>query len=154
MHLEKRPRSVSLWHLDGGKWLSRDLLPAVGRQHRQRGLVQATMAFDRDGVMHISCTAQEGKAQKWWGHPELETVLLVSKDQGKTFACSPISTRDPKLPNWLPSIERPFGPRPIGVPSMIYTHGDKGQYGKNKEGRPTEELFLRLGGNRGERTGN
>jgi BNR repeat-containing family member/BNR repeat-like domain len=145
-HLEKRPRSVSLWRLDGGKWKSQDLLPAVQKQHPQRGLVGATMTFDRNDVMYITCTAQEGKTLKWWGHAELETVLLVSKDRGKTFTCSPISTRDRKLPNWLPSIERPFGPRPIDVPSMIYTHGDKGQFGKNKQGKATEVLFLRLGG--------
>jgi hypothetical protein len=145
VHLEKAPRSVSLWHLEDGRWKSRDLRQAVQTEHRHRGLVDATMTFDRNDVMYVACTTQEGEAREYWGHPELETALLTSTDGGATFDCVPLSERDPRLPNWLPSIERPFGPRPIDVPSLIYTHGDKGEYGRNKEGRPTEVLFFRLG---------
>ena len=86
-----------------------------------------------------------GSDTTWFGHPAKEVVLLTSADRGKTFRVRPISLPDPRLPNWLPSIERPYGPKPVGVPSFIYTHGDKGTYGDCKSGPPAEVHFVRLG---------
>ena len=45
-----------------------------------------------------------------------------------------------------PSIERPYGPKPIGVPSLIYTHGGPGE--GLTGGDPTEVVFVRLEKNR------
>ena len=69
---------------------------------------------------------------------------MTSRNRGKTFRVLPISTPDPTLPSWLPSIERPFGAKPIGVPSFLYTHGNIGTYGDCKSGGGTEVHFVRL----------
>lgn len=62
-----------------------------------------------------------------WGHPSAEVVLLVSKDEGRTFSVFGISPSDSSVPNWLPSVKRPTGQQPIDVPSLMYTHGHRGK---------------------------
>ncbi len=143
LHLEKRPRSVTLWRHDGKSWKPRELLPDVQKRLPGRQLVDATMTFDRDGTMYIACTvAKAGLKKTWWGHPSLEVVMLTSADRGRTFAVTPISTVDAKLANWFPSVERPFGPLGIAAPCLIYTHGGAGV--SLKDGKGTEVVFVRL----------
>ena len=145
-HLARRPRTVLLWHHDGVRWVSRDLLPAVQRRLPACELAMGTMTFDRDGVLYVAAVVRKtgGSDKTWFGHPSKEVVLMTSRNRGKTFRVLPISTPDPTLPSWLPSIERPFGAKPIGVPSFLYTHGNIGTYGDCKSGGGTEVHFVRL----------
>ena len=145
-HIGRRPRTILLWHHDGVRWRSRDLLPFVQKRLPGHELAMGTMTFDRDGVLYVAAVARPtgGSDKTWFGHPSKEIVLLTSTNSGKTVRVRPISTPDPKLPNWLPSIERPFGHRPTGVPSFIYTHGNIGTYGDCRSGAGTEVHFVRL----------
>jgi len=145
-HIGTRPRTVLLWHHDGVRWRSRDLLPFVEKRLPGHELAMGTLTFDRDGVLYVAAVVRKagGSDKTWFGHPTKEVALLTSVNGGKTFRVRPISTPDPTLPNWLPSIERPYGPRPIGVPSFLYTHGNKGTFGDCRSGAGTEVRFVRL----------
>ena len=118
-----------------GGWRSISLLPSIQRQWPRRAVkTPGSIVFGRDGKMYIAVTTvdmsvEDESAQ--WGHPSAEIALLVSKDQGLTFEVFGISSPDPLAPNWLPNLERPTSPQPAGVPSLIYTHGLRGQ--NNKE---------------------
>ena len=142
VHLAKRPRSLTLWHHDGSRWRARDLLVDVRKRLPGRGLVGGVLTFDRRGTLYVAATVLGGRAKTYWGHPSLEVVVLTSRDRGKTFAVTPVSKADPARPNWLANIEKPFGPRPIGVPSLMYTHGGPGVGCTG--GDPTEAVFVRL----------
>ncbi|HDL17459.1 MAG TPA: hypothetical protein ENH29_00220 [Bacteroidetes bacterium] len=86
---------------------------------------------------------QKNGVDKYWGDPSAEIILLTSADRGKTFDVVPISKPDSNLPNWMPGIERPFGPHPIaGVPAFLYTHGGPGE--SLTGGAGTEVIFVRL----------
>jgi hypothetical protein len=145
-HYEKRPRSTTLWHLEEDRWESVDLLPFLREKFPKYEILGGTMTFDRNGVLYVAAAVQPAGLKVYFGGKPTEVVLLTSRDSGRSFEVLPISTPDPGLPNWLPSIERPYGIQLLsGTPSLIFTHGDKGQFGKNAEGTPTEILFVRLG---------
>jgi hypothetical protein len=142
IHLESNPRTVILWHLDNKKWKSIDLIPFVQKKYPDLELQQATMTFDKKGTLYVVVSAGNKGAKKPWGHPSLEILLLTLGSRGRTFKVVPVSKPDPKKPNWLPSIERPFGSNPIEIPSLIYTHGGPG---KGCLGGPATEInFVRL----------
>lgn len=142
VHHKPKPASAKLWRHDGRDWKSADLLPVVRAVFPEREIAWAgTLTFDQRGRLYLALVIQQPPGG--WGHPSQDVVLLTSDDRGETFHVLPISPVDPKLPCWLPSIERPFGPRPIGVPSLLYTHGGPGK--GCKEGDATEIVFVRLG---------
>ncbi len=143
VHLEKGNSTALLWHLEGETWQSRDLGKFIQKDFPGQSLCGATLTFDRNGTLYVMGAINSNK-EKPWGDPTQEIVLLTSSDEGKSFSVIPISKPDAKTPNWLPSIERPHGIEPIGIPSLLFTSGDKGQFGKNKEGSPTKVYFVKL----------
>lgn len=142
LHSESQPVSAKLWHHDGRSWIATELLPIIRSQYP--GYVMAwmgTLTFDRTGCLYIATVIQQPPVS--WGAASQEIVLLTSDDLGKTFEVQLISEPDPELPNWFPSIERPFGPEPIGTPSLIYCHS----HPRDKETgicKPGEIIFARL----------
>lgn len=141
-HNETSPRTAVLWHNDGRAWRARDLLPVVQAHFPDREITYSSLSFDSDGVLYLVSNIQKVGAASHWGDASLEIVLLTSADGGATFAVQAISEHDPQNPNWLPSIERPYGPWRIGVPSFLYTHGGPGE---GLTGGPaTEVVFVRL----------
>ena len=153
-HLENSPQSTTLWHLDGDEWHGQDLLAVVRNAFPQVAVLGGTMTFDAEDMIYIALTTIRhgitGKktdtpgifVNKWFGNASCEIVLATSADFGKTFEVIPISEVDAKTTNWLPSIERPYGPKPIDTPALIYTHGGPGA--GLTEGDPTEVVFVRL----------
>ena len=152
-HLEAQPFTVALWRHDGKAWHSRDLVAASGDALGGRGLCDGTLTFDAAGTLYVAATAIGDDvgtetsplipAKQYFGHPSCEIVVLTSSDRGDRFELTRVSEEDGALSSWLPSIERPFGPRPIeGVPSVIYTHGGPGE--GTKGGDATEALFVRV----------
>lgn len=142
VHLESSPRTVKMWRHNGVRWDMTDLLPIIKKHFPDHEVLYGTLTFDRDGMLYIVATIQSPNAEKWWGDPGLEVILLTSADNGQSFAVHPISEPDPSLPNWLASIERPFCPKPIGVPSFMFTHGGPGEGVTG--GDATEVVFVRL----------
>ena len=141
VHLKPNPKSAKLWHHDGQSWRHVDLLPAVRTTYPKLELAWCgTVAFDRSGRLYIATVVQ--RPPGGWGHASQDVVLLTSDDRGETFAVTPVSEPDPTRPCWLPSLERPSTPDPVGLPSLIYTHGGPG-IGCN-EGDATEIVFVRL----------
>jgi len=118
-----------------GRWPSISLLPAIQRNWPNRAVkTPGSIVFSRDGTMYIAVTTVDKStedASAQWGHPSAEIALLVSKDRGRTFEVFGISSSDPSAPNWLPNLERPTGPAPVGVPGLIYTHGLRGSTNKD-----------------------
>ena len=141
-HNEQKPRSVTLWHHDGKRWIGRELLPVIKKQYPDWELLYSSIAFDQDGTLYSVSAIQHEFGSTYWGDPSLEIILLTSADRGNTFDITPVSMEDPTLPNWLPNIERPYGPNPIAVPSFLYTHGGPGV--GVTEGDATEVVFVRL----------
>ena len=115
-----------------GKWRKIPLLPVIQRKWKDRGVATGCMAFGRDGTMYVAVTTAKsgtGDRYAYWGHKSAEVALLVSKDRGRTFNVSEVSSADDSAPNWLPNIERPTSARsePIKIPALIYTHGPRGK---------------------------
>jgi len=140
-HNRTKPKSASLWHHDGKSWKAIPLLPEVQKVFPGREIaMQGTLAFDRDGHLYATCVTQPPPGG--WGHPSQEVALLTSTDGGGTFHTVRVSGPGGKAASWLVSIERPFGPLPIGAPSILYTHGGPG-VGATK-GDPTEIVLVTL----------
>ena len=53
-------------------------------------------------------------------------VLLYSGDGGQTFLAQHIADPLPDMPLMGPSVERPTGHNKIGVPWLLFSHGQKG----------------------------
>jgi hypothetical protein len=145
-HNEKKPRSVTLWHHDGKKWIGKELLEVVKSKYPEWELLYSCISFDKNGILYSASAIQKEFGSTYWGDPSLEIILLTSTDRGEIFDIISISTIDPNLPNWLPNIERPYGPKPINIPSFLYTRGGPG-IGLT-EGDATEVIFVRLGRNK------
>lgn len=142
-HNETKPRSVLIWHHDGRKWQAVSPNRIVKNRFPDRGLLYSSLTFDRHGYLYMVSVTQKIGVAKFWGDPSAEIILLASADHGKTFDMVPVSKPDANLPNWMPSIERPFGPHPIaGVPAFLYTHGGPGK--DLTSGAGTEVIFVRL----------
>lgn len=142
MHLEKSPRTTLLWRFDGEKWVAKSLLPEIQKYFPEKEITYTTITFDRDGVFYLLCDVQNSGDTTFWGDPSLEVVLLTSCDRGESFRLIPISKPDANIPNWLPSMERPYSLKAIGLPSLIYTHGDRGT--TVTDGQATEVIFVKL----------
>ncbi|MFC1479141.1 BNR-4 repeat-containing protein [Planctomycetota bacterium] len=145
VHLEKSPRTTLIWHYNGKKWESINLLPHIQAFNPDLEIVGGVITFTRKGYLYAACTVENilKKGEQFWGHPSQEIVIMISRDRGKTFTAMPVSEKDPSVPNWLPSIERPYSHKPIDVPSLMYTHGGPGK--GCKEGKATEIQYILLG---------
>ncbi len=123
-HLEGNP-TLKLWHHDGNSWQMIDLLPELQKHMPGQYLSEGTLAFDDTGMLYVTATTLAPGYSTWYGDKSHEVVLFTSADHGQTFDFLQISQPDPNLANWLPCIERPYGPNPIGIPGLLYCHSDK-----------------------------
>jgi hypothetical protein len=149
-HRERQPQDLTLWRHDGAHWHARHLSAEVprtfpGYEHASVN----TMTFDARGRLYLACVIQRvgedhGNAKDGWGEPGDRVILLTSDDRGATFDVLPVSDVDPAKPNWLATIERPYGPQLIGTPSLVYTHGGSG-ISNQLDMASTEVVFVRLG---------
>jgi len=142
-HMRPKPMTAKLWRHDGHAWTATELLPVVHTAYPGQEMAwMGTLTFDRDGRLYITTVIQRPPFS--WGGPSQETILLTSDDRGRTFDVRPVSEIDPGLANWFPCIERPFGPNPIGAPSVLYCHSRPRD---RKAGlcEPGEIVFARLG---------
>ncbi|UCF17817.1 MAG: BNR-4 repeat-containing protein [Phycisphaerales bacterium] len=142
--MDSQPFETWIARPDGsGGWRSISLLPSIKKRWPDRGVkTPGSIVFDRDGVMYTAVTTVDKRVEDesaQWGHPSAEIALLVSNDRGHTFEVFGISSTDPSVPNWLPNLERPTGPQPVGVPALIYTHGLRGL--SNKEIMSNEVIW-------------
>ena len=149
-HRERQPQDLTLWHHDGTDWHSRSIAAEV--PHTFPGYEHAsvnTITFDARGRLYLACVIQRvgedhGNVKDGWGEPGDRVILLTSDDRGASFNALPISGVDPAKPNWLATIERPYGTRPIGTTSLVYTHGGSG-ISNQLDLASTEVVFVRLG---------
>ena len=92
--------------------------------------VEAMMTVDTQDHLHLVVTTVQPSQiadERHWGHASSEVFYLRSTDGGQSFEGSPISTPDPALANWLPSISRPGPHHPVDQPMILYTHGEPGK---------------------------
>ena len=132
-HRERRPQDVTLWHHDGSAWRPRLISDEVRRAFPgYEHAAVATITFDAGGRLYLAAVLQRegedhGAEKDGWGEPGDRVVLLTSDDGGGTFDVIAVSGVDPARPNWLATIERPYGSRPLdGPPGLVYTHGGSG----------------------------
>lgn len=141
-HLETKPRKVLLWHRQRNCWQKIDLLPVVQSFLPDVEVLYGGLTFSRDNMLYVTTTIQPIGTERFWGGEKLETILLVSADGGRSFRCLPISDPSDGVPNWQPSIERPYSGQPIAMPTLLYTAGKVGQ-GVN-DSTVTQVVFVRL----------
>ena len=134
-HLEGNP-TMKLWHHDGNSWHMIDLLPELHKNLPGKYLSEGTITFDETGMLYVAVTTLNPGYSTWYGDKSHEVVMFASPDKGKTFQFLQISQIDPYLANWQPSIERPYGANPIGVPGLLYAHSDKSN--------PPVEVFFKF----------
>ena len=84
----------------------------------------AQVTFDSTGTLWVAITAGE---RNQWGGPTNETFLLWSDDLRDSFSVLQVSPTDREVSNWGASLERPVGHNTIGLPMLIYTHGNAGE---------------------------
>ena len=85
---------------------------------------RGVLSFADDGVLYVACVVC--KLGGDWADASNEIVVLTSRDLGDTFSVYSVSEMDETTSNWLPSLERHAGHNKVGVPQLMYTHGDKG----------------------------
>ncbi len=134
--LDRQPFESWLAHPNGeGGWTKQSILPAAQDQWPDRGVqTPGEIVFDRDGVMYVAVTTvltDRDAEGLFWGAGSDEIGLFVSRDRGQSFQVYQVSRPDSETPNWLPNMERPTTPDPIGVPGLIYTHGQRGETNKD-----------------------
>ncbi len=80
-----------------------------------------------DEIYVVAQIHQRG-VEKPWGHASNEVVVLYSKNNGSSFACSLISDFNKDVAHWLPNIERPTSmAKQSGSPAVVFTAGSAGQ---------------------------
>ncbi|MBN1541634.1 BNR-4 repeat-containing protein [candidate division KSB1 bacterium] len=124
--IHENPRTTRLWHRENGEWQTIDLLPVVREIMPTVEVLYGSHTFSADGTLWVATTVQPAGTKLWWGGDDLETVLLVSADRGKSWRLLPVSTPAQGVPSWQPSIERPYSHRPVGIPALLYTFGGVG----------------------------
>ncbi len=134
--MDRQPFETWIARAGGGaQWQNIPLLPFIQRRWPGRAVkTPGGIVFSEDRIMYITVTTVDSGAEvkpAQWGHPSAEIALLVSRDYGRTFAVFDVSDPDPSEPNWLPNLERPTTPLWMYAPSLIFTHGPRGQ--SNKE---------------------
>ena len=78
-----------------------------------------------DGVVYAACpVCRRGGG---WADSSNEIALFTSRDGGETFCGYRISSDEPDVSNWLPSLERQTGHNRVDVPGLVYTHGHIGE---------------------------
>jgi Asp-tRNA(Asn)/Glu-tRNA(Gln) amidotransferase A subunit family amidase len=113
------------------RWWNRrwDIIPLLPEAEKLFGNCMmsdcCSLSISDDGVLYAAATVcRQGGG---WADPTNEIILLTSRDLGETFSAYKISPEDPNTSNWLPSLERATGHNKVGVPHLIYTHGEKGE---------------------------
>jgi len=108
-----------------GHWWSKDLssLLPTGRV-----AFQGDLSIDAAGRIHVVATAPvaaevtaEGKSG--WGHRSCEVFHLISRDQGETFDCQQITTKDDAVANWFPNLSKSGPHHPVELPTIMFTQG-------------------------------
>ncbi len=144
--LDSQPYGAFIACSTDSGWKKISLLNAIRDKWPGRAVkTPGSIAFDRSGTMYLAVTTVDASISAedaMWGHPSAEVALLVSKDRGRTFSVYQVSKPDANVPNWLPNLERPARPEPIGVPSLIYTHGHRGE--NNRQIMSNDAVFCNV----------
>lgn len=121
-------------------WIVR-LDPATGAEQRQAlqpyaakliaGVSLAMpggLSIDTTGRLHVVITMAPATDKVRWGNPPEDVIYLTAQEFGADFAACAVSPVDPRVPSWLPNIERPTGhnqvPPQLGI---IYQTGGPGK---------------------------
>ena len=110
-----------------GEWHSTHLDPFLPDGRRIRQAVVTIDALGRVLVVAGAPAEPVPPAESWWGQQSMECFLLVSEDEGVTFAAKQISPPNPEVPNWLPNISRTGPNHDLRRPLITYTEGVKGE---------------------------
>lgn len=89
---------------------------------------QGGVVFMPDGRLLVVGTLQNLRpGEEAWGHPGTEIMQFTSRDGGVTFSATLLSEPDPRVPHWLPNVEKPSGFNILPArPGVVFTAGDAG----------------------------
>lgn len=113
----------------GGGWSKRDLRGALPAAWRDYDLgVTSGLTFSASGrATIVSSIVKLAPGEEDWGHPSNEIARLWSDDGAATFQGEVLLPADPKVPHWLPNLERPTGHHRIpDEPGIVFTAGSAG----------------------------
>ena len=107
-------------------WQTVPLLPAAQKLQPGCAMWDAfSVSMADDGILYVA--GPIGDTDGGWSHESNEMVLLTSRDGGDSFTVYRVSDPQSDAPSWLPSLERQTGHNKVSVPTLIYTHGLKGE---------------------------
>ena len=121
-------------------WLVR-LDPKTGAQQRQALQPQAAklipgvsiamaggLSVDATGRLHVVVTMAPAKSGVRWGNPPEDVLYLTAPKFGADFTTCAVSPIDPKVPSWLPNIERSTGHNQVPLqPGILFQTGGPGK---------------------------
>lgn len=122
-------RSYLMTPKGDGTWTKLDLHPFLPEAYRDWDLtmIGAATFSDSGRLTVVAQVVKLGPNEVDWAHPTTEIARLWSEDGGKTFQSEILAPVDPKVPHWLPAIERPMGHNRVpDQPGIIFTAGESG----------------------------
>lgn len=123
---EGQTQEASLYRLRQGQWDAIPLLPEAEKLVGECMISDAcALSMSQDNVLYVATTVCRRDGS--WADPSNEIVLFTSRDLGESFSGYRISPEDPTTADWLPNLERGTGHNQVGIPHLIYTHGEKGE---------------------------
>ncbi len=123
-HYEQKPSTGILWRHDGSAWRATDLGEIVRADHPGGFLREGSISFDLRDRLYVAVTVSQ---RGGWGDPTNQVLLLTSDDHGGTFSILPVSEPDSNVSNWLVSLEHWTPHTNLGMPWLLYTHGEPGK---------------------------
>ena len=116
-----------LYRWQRGKWERKSFLPLAEKVFGRCAMSdRCVLSVSKDGVLYAAGVVC--KRGGHWADPTNAIVLFTSRDVGETWRAYRVSPEDETVSDWLPSLERcATSENKIGVPQLLYTHGEIGE---------------------------
>jgi hypothetical protein len=114
---------------EGDTWRHRDLSRELPKELAGwEMIIPGAITRTDTGRWVIAATLQRVPAgEAWWGHRSGEVAQLWSDDDGATFKFEAFRPFDPRVPRWLPNLERATGHHRVPHrPGIVFTDGEAG----------------------------
>lgn len=116
-----------LYRWQKGKWEIMSFLPLAEELVGECAMSdRCVLSISNDGIMYAAGVVCKRGGD--WADSTNAIVLFTSRDMGETWRAYRISPEDETVSDWLPSLERHVvAHNRVGVPQLLYTHGEKGE---------------------------
>ena len=121
--LHRVQKEATLYHLEDGKWVGRELLPIVRSiLPKWRIHTQSSLLVRPDGAAHLALVVAP-EDNLGWGPSEAEILRLQLKPNGRMRRIGLADRPDPDRARWLPSLEHRVVNAGSREPALLFTDG-------------------------------